>query len=356
MNLASRVFYAIVQVMKRYAFASDNTAGMCPEALRALNEANDGRHPSYGDDRWTARAADGLRELFECDAEVFFVCTGTAANSLALASLCASYQSVICHDLAHIETDECGAPEFFSNGAKLLTVPDDLGKLKPEAVERRARLRSDIHYPPPRALSLSQATEAGTLYSIGELDALCGGARGLGLKVHMDGARFFNACVALGAAPADLTWRRGVDALCLSGTKNGLGMGEVVVFFNREAGAEFAYRCKQAGQLVSKMRFVSAPWLGMLEDRVWERNAAHANAMARRLREGLEEIEGVSFTGPTEANGVFARLPETTVAALREAGWVFYTFIGQGFARFMCAWDTTTEEVDELVAAVRRAT
>ncbi|MDA3873075.1 MAG: low specificity L-threonine aldolase [Kiritimatiellae bacterium] len=341
--------------MKRYNFASDNTSGMCPEALYVLNQANVGRHPSYGEDEWTTESSNALRDLFECDGEVFFVCTGTAANSLALGSLSTSYQSVICHELAHVETHECGAPEFFSNGAKLLTVPGPHGKLTPEGVERRVRLRTDIHYPPPHVLSVSQSTEAGTVYTVDELQTLCTRAKNLGLKVHMDGARFFNACVALNKTPAELSHGCGVDVLCLSGTKNGLGMGEAVIFFNRNLAEGFAYRCKQAGQLVSKMRFVSAPWLGVLRDRVWERNASHANAMARRLRSGLSGIPDVEFSEITDANGVFVYLPERAIRHLRQEGWIFYTFIGSGFARFMCAWDTRPEEVDELITAVRQA-
>jgi threonine aldolase len=342
--------------MKMYhAFASDNTAGMCPEVLEILHEANHDNVSSYGNDPWTSQAADGIRELFECDCDVYFVSTGTAANSLALASMCASYQSVICHELAHIETDECGAPEFFSNGSKILTVGGANGKMDADRVRDRILMRSDTHYPRPTGLSLSQATESGTVYTGKEADAVIGTAKEHGLRVHMDGARFFNAAVSLSQSPAELTWKRGVDVLCLSGTKNGMGIGEAVVFFDRSLSKDFAYRCKQSGQLVSKMRFLSAPWVGLLTDGVWERNARRANEMAARLRKGLDALDGVSFAASTDVNGVFIHLPESCIQRLRQEGWMFYTFIGSGFARFLCSWKTTTDEVDALVAAVSDA-
>lgn len=335
-----------------YAFASDNTAGMCPEALDAFCAANEGLAASYGDDSWTAAASDAFRDLFETDCDVYFVCTGTAANSLALASLCASYHSVIAHELAHIETDECGAPEFFSNGSKLLMGAGEGGKLHPNSVRSLVTRRTDIHSPKPKALSLSQATEAGTVYRPDELRALGALAREFELKIHMDGARFANAVAALEVSPAELSWKAGVDVLCFSGTKNGLGMGEAVIFFDRALSEEFAYRCKQAGQLVSKMRFLSAPWQGLLSNGVWLENARHANKMATQLRNSLAAIEGVRFAQPTEANGVFVCLPEAVILGLRERGWKFYTFIGQGFARFMCSWKTREEDVESLVADV----
>ncbi|MCC5846594.1 MAG: low specificity L-threonine aldolase [Verrucomicrobia bacterium] len=335
-----------------YAFASDNTAGMCPEALEALCAANEGLVASYGDDPWTSAASDAFRDLFETHCDVYFVCTGTAANSLALASLCASYHSVIAHELAHIETDECGAPEFFSNGSKLLMGAGEQGKLHPESVKNLVTRRTDIHYPKPKALSISQSTEAGTVYRPDEIGALGEIARGHQLKIHMDGARFANAVASLGVSPAEVTWKAGVDVLCFSGTKNGLGMGEAVIFFDRALSEEFAYRCKQAGQLVSKMRYLSAPWLGLLSNDVWLKNARHANKMATQLRSSLAAIEGVRFAQPTEANGVFVCLPESVILGLRERGWKFYTFIGQGFARFMCSWKTREEDVERLVADV----
>ncbi|MCB1913785.1 MAG: low specificity L-threonine aldolase [Rhodocyclaceae bacterium] len=338
----------------RTQFASDNTAGICPEALDALQAANEGWLASYGNDALTREVCDRLRELFETECDVYFVFNGTAANSLALATMCQSYHSVICTDAAHIETDECGAPEFFSNGTKLLTAPHRDGKLQVEDVRLLATRRKDIHYPRPRVVSIAQTTETGTVYRPGEVAALSAVAREQGLRLHMDGARFANAVAALGLSPADVTWRAGVDVLCFGGTKMGLPVGEAVVFFDRGLSEEFAWRCKQAGQLASKMRFLSAPWLGMLRDDVWLRHAAHANRMAARLAEGLCALPGVSLISPCDANGVFVELPAPAVAALGDAGVVYYTFIGGG-ARFMCSWATSDAAVDELVALVAAA-
>jgi len=245
-------------------FASDNYAGICPEAWQALEAANRDHAVSYGDDPWTSRAADLIRELFETDCEIFFVFNGTAANSLALASLCQSYHSILCHETAHVETDECGAPEFFSNGTKVLQVPGADGKIDPASIEQLVKKRSDIHYPKPRVVSVTQATELGTVYTREEIRAIGSRASTFGLRVHMDGARFANAVASLGLLPKEITWQAGVDVLCLGGTKNGTHAGEAVVFFDRDLAREFDYRCKQAGQLCSKMRFLAVPWVGML--------------------------------------------------------------------------------------------
>lgn len=334
-------------------FASDNTAGVTPEALAALNAANAGFLPSYGEDPLTRAVCDRIRAVFECDADIYFVFNGTAANSLALAALCQSYHSVVCADTAHVETDECGAPEFFSNGAKLLLVPQTNGKMKPADVAALATKRDDLHFPKPRVLTFAQTTEVGTVYQPDEIRALCEVARAHRLRVHMDGARFANAVAALNVAPAEITWKAGVDVLCFGGTKMGLPIGEAIVFFDRALGEEFNWRCKQAGQLASKMRFLSAPWQAMLEGDTWLRHAAHANAMAHQLAEALNAIPGVS-TLPPDANAVFARLTDAAIDRLRAQGWYFYTFIG-GTARFMCSWATTTAAVQALVADVRAA-
>jgi threonine aldolase len=330
-------------------FASDNYAGICPEAWAALAEANQGHAVSYGDDPWTARAADRLREVFETGCEVFFVFNGTAANSLALAATGQSYHSILCHEIAHVETDECGAPEFFSNGMKVLQIPGANGKIDPAGIEQMILKRTDIHYPKPRAVSVTQSTEVGTVYRIDELKAIWAKTKQFKLVLHMDGARFANAVAALKVSPKEITWQAGVDVLCFGGTKNGTPVGDAVVFFNRDLASEFDYRCKQAGQLSSKMRFLAAPWVGMLENGAWLRHAAHANAMARRLHDRLVEIDEVRLLFPTEANAVFADLPPRVVAGLRRLGWLFYTFIGRGGCRLMCAWDTTESDVDQFV-------
>lgn len=336
-------------------FASDNYAGICPEAWEALVEANADHVPGYGEDPWTAKAADLIREVFETGCEVFFVFNGTAANSLSLSHLCQSYHSILCHELAHVETDECGAPEFFSNGTKILLLGGAEGKITPAAIEAAATRRADIHFPKPRVVSLTQATEVGTVYSADEVRAIGQTVKKLGLKLHMDGARFANALVTLNVAPKEITWRAGVDVLSFGGVKNGGLVGEAVVFFNREMAGEFDFRCKQAGQLASKMRFLSAPWVGMLRDGVWLRHARHANAMAERLERAVRAIDGAKILFPRQANGVFVQLPEPAIAGLRERGWRFYTFIGAGGCRFMCSWDTRPEDVDAFAADLRAA-
>ena len=335
----------------RRQFASDNYAGICPEAWAALEAANAGHEVSYGNDTWTQKASDLLREIFERDCDVFFVFNGTSANSLSLASLCQSYNSVLCHELAHVEVAECGAPEFFSNGAKVLLLAGANGKISPPEIERAVNKRTDLHYPKPRVVSVTQATEVGTVYSLGEVRALVEVARRQGLRVQMDGARFANAVAALEVAPADLSWRAGVDVLCFGMTKNGIAVGEAVVFFDRELAREFDYRCKQGGQLASKMRFLSAPWTGMLKDGAWLRHAQHSNAMAQRLGKGLRGVPGVQISYPVDSNAVFARIPPAAEKRMHERGWKFYTgVVTPDESRLMCSWDTTAEDVDAFVA------
>ncbi len=333
-------------------FASDNYAGICPEAWRAMDAANRGHATSYGDDPWTAKASDAFRSLFETACEVYFVFNGTAANSLALASLCQSYHSVICTDQAHVETDECGAPEFFSNGSKLLVAASAEGKLTPQSIRDLAIKRHDIHYPKPRAVTITQSTETGRVYTLRELRAIWEECRALGLSLHMDGARFANACASLGCSPAEMTWKSGVDVLCFGGAKNGMAMGESVLFFDRALATDFDYRCKQAGQLAAKMRFLSAPWVGMLESGAWLRNAAHANRCARQFATQIAGIPGVRLAQAVEANAVFVEASEEILSRLRARGWSFYTFIG-GAARFMFAWDSDPERVDALSRDLR---
>ena len=337
----------------RRQFASDNYAGVCPEAWAALAKANQGHVRGYGDDEWTERASNMIREVFETDCEVFFVFNGTAANSLALASLCQSYHSILCHETAHVESDECGAPEFFSNGTKVLLLSGENGKITPEAIEQMVRRRTDIHYPKPRVVSVTQTTEVGTVYTPEEIHALGEVCHKLELRVHMDGARFANAIAALKVAPKEVTWKAGVDVLCFGGSKNGMALGEAVVFFKRELAYEFDYRCKQAGQLASKMRFLSAPWVGMLADGAWLRRAAHANAMATYLAQQLKPLARVKILFPRQANSVFVELPRDVIDGLWERGWMFYNFIGKGGCRLMCAWDSTEEDIDAFVADMK---
>jgi threonine aldolase len=340
------------QVNVAQQFASDNYSGICPDAWAAMESANRGHVSGYGDDPWTEAASNAFRKLFETDCEVFFAFNGTAANSLVLASLCQSYHAVICCRSAHVETDECGAPEFFSNGSKLLVAESNDGKLTPAAVHALASDRTDIHFPKPRAVTISQSTETGRVYTVEQLQALSAICRQDGLRLHMDGARFANACASLGCTPAEMTWKSGIDVLCFGGTKNGMAVGEAILFFDHKLAEDFDYRCKQAGQLASKMRFLAAPWVGMLESGAWLTNASHANACARYLAQQIEGIEGVKIVGPPEANAVFVQAADEVLEAMHQRGWKFYTFIG-GAARFMCSWDTERSRIDEFCRDLR---
>jgi threonine aldolase len=339
-----------------HRFASDNTAGICPEAWAGLAAANTGRAPSYGDDAWTLRAKQRFRELFATDCEVFFVFNGTAANALALSARCRGYHSILCHEISHVETDECGAPEFFTGGSKVVALPGPGSKLAPAGLARALARGPSVHYPKPGALSLTQATEWGTVYSPDEIRALAALAHAHGLAVHLDGARFANAAAALAArgfTPADGTWRAGVDVLSFGGTKNGMLTAEAVVFFNRPLAAEFEYRVKQGGQLASKMRFAAAQWDAMLADGAWLRHGAHANARARQLADAVRQVPGLRLLVEPEANSVFVELPPAVHAALAARGWDFLRFIGEHGYRLMCAWDTTEQDVAALVADLK---
>lgn len=336
------------------SFASDNYAGICPEAWSAMEEANRGHAPAYGDDVATARAADRVREIFEApEAEVFFTFNGTAANSLALAHLCRSYEAVVCHRFSHVSTDECGAPEFFGGGVKLLLAEGTDGRISLSSLNEVLAGRRDLHFPRVAALSLTQATEFGTVYSLDELKLLTHAAKGRGLAVHMDGARFANGLVSLGCSPAEMTWKAGIDVLSLGGVKNGLPVGEAVVFFDRRQARDFDYRCKQAGQLNSKMRFVSGPWDAILREGAWLRHARHANTMAEQLAAGLRAIPGVELLFPRQANAVFVDFSDALAAKLHASGWHFYAFPGSAGHRLMCAWDTEESDITAFLEDVR---
>jgi threonine aldolase len=327
-------------------FASDNNSGICPEVWAALQEANTGHVTGYGDDPWTLKTKQLVRDLFETDCDVFFVFNGTAANSLALASLCDSYHSVIAFDYSHVETDECNAPGFFAPGVKMRPVKGENGKISPAEIERAAKTRRDVHASMPRVVSLTQATELGTVYTREELAAIAATARNLGLFVHVDGARFANAVASLGVKPREISWEAGIDVLSLGGTKNGMAFGDAVVFFNRTLSQNFLYRCKQSGQLASKMRFIAAQWIGLLHDGAWLRNAKNANETTALLETKLRGLPGVRILYPRHVNALFVDMPRRVFDGLHERGWHFYTDVGPHGARLMCSWDSTAEDVE----------
>ena len=333
----------------RQEFASDNTAGICPEAAAALAQANTDSAPSYGDDEWTARLCDGVRELFEIDCDVFLVFNGTAANALALAQLCQPFHSIICHANAHIENDECGACEFYTGGSKLVSTRGANGKINLCEVQAALLRQHELHSHKPRVISLTQPTELGTVYTADEIRKISAFAKKRGMVLHMDGARFANAVAALRCAPREITWQSGVDALSFGGTKNGLAAGELVIFFKKEHSADFDYRAKQGGHLASKMRFLAAPWIALIENDVWLKNAQRANDAALRLADGLRDC-GIEIVFPVESNAVFVRLDAMIARRLRELGWDFYKFIEPDVYRLMCAWSADDEAITALLS------
>ena len=340
-------------------FVSDNAYGAWPEMLSALARAAEGSAVSYGDDEITARLKRRFAEVFEREVAVFPVISGTAANALALATLVPPHGAVFCHAASHIAVDECGAPEFFSHGAKLIGLDGNGAKLEPGAIEKALRhfQKGFVHHSQPAALSLTQSTELGTVYTAGEVAALGALAHAHGMRVHMDGARFANAIAHLGCAPADVTWRAGVDALSFGATKGGALGAEAVIFFDPEAAGDFAYRRKKGGHLVSKMRFVSAQLDAYLEEGRWLRHAAGANERARRLAQGLGEIDGAELAVPVEANAVFVRLPDAVVARLRREGARFYDWEppegGRTLVRLVTSFATEAKDIERFITIAR---
>lgn len=335
-------------------FASDNGAPCPPRVMEALIRANEGYVMSYGADAHMARLRAQIRELFEApEAEVHLVTTGTAANALSLALYTPPWGAILCHRRAHIEEDECGAPEFFNGGAKLHLIDGAHGKITPEGLAQALRaVGGPVHSMQPTALSLTNVTEAGTVYSVAEIAALAGAAKARGLAVHLDGARFANALAATKASPADMTWRAGVDVLSLGGTKNGLLAAEAVVLFDPAKSWELELRRKRSGHLTSKMRFIAAQMEAWFDGGLWLDMAAHANAMAARLADGLARIEEAELLHPVQANIAFVRLPEPAHTRAKTAGAVYYA-MGDGVCRLVCSWATTPEDVDRLLMAFR---
>jgi threonine aldolase len=350
-------------------FASDNSSGASDQVLAALVAANAGAAMPYGADPWTAAAEKAVQEVFERDCAVFLLPTGTAANALALAALTPPHGAIFCHEEAHIANDECGAPEFYSAGAKLVGLTGAQGRISLDSLKGAlARFpRGLVKQVQPSALSLTQATECGTLYSLEELDALCAAARGAGVRVHMDGARFANAVARLGCSPARMSWGAGVDVLSFGATKNGTVCCEAVIFFDPALARDFAFRRKRGGHTLSKGRFLGAQMSAYLQGGHWLDLARHANAMADRLAQGLATCPGVRLPWPCEANEVFAILPRAADGALKAAGALYYHWGNRGlptdrapqadevFVRLVPSFATKPQEVDRFLEVVRAA-
>jgi threonine aldolase len=338
------------------SFISDNMAGASPRIASAVADAAAGQVLPYGNDPFTERARGRLAEIFERDVDVFPVSTGSAANGLALAALTPPWGSVLAHQDSHIHHDECGAPEFFTGGAKLVRLPGLDSKIDPEALQAAVRRGAgDVHRVQPSAVSISQATESGSVHTVEEIRRLSSIAKGAGLRVHMDGARFANALVHLDATPAEMTWKAGVDVLSFGATKNGAMTADAIVSFDPALATELAFRAKRGGQLTSKMRFQTAQLDAYLTDGLWLDNARRANAMATRLGTGLKAIPGVGLLAAPQANILFCRLPQHVTDGLLAEGYAFYHDRWEpGIVRFVTAFSHQADDIDQLLDAVHR--
>jgi len=334
-------------------FASDNNAGVHPLVLNALRSVNDGHEIAYGDDQVTQRVIQKMKRIFGDESEIFFVFIGTAANVLGLSSITQSYNAIITTDTAHIHVDECGAPEKFT-GCKLLTTPTPDGKLTVDLIKQHMHGFGFEHHAQPRVISITQATELGTVYTVDEIRTIADYAHANGLLLHMDGARISNAAVALNTGFYEITGGAGVDVLSFGGTKNGLMYGEAVVFFNKELCRDFKYRRKQGMQLASKMRYIAGQFEVFLENDLWKENAAHANRMAQKLYLAVKDIPGVHVTRPVQANAVFAVIPGKIIPKLQEA---FFFYVWDEFTsevRWMCSFDITEEDIERFAALLKK--
>mgnify|MGYP001191210734 FL=1 len=336
-------------------FASDNVTGACPEVMDAVVDANSGIATSYGDDEWSSRLQTKLSEIFETDVEVFLAVSGTASNALALSSLAPVFGKIYCHELSHINTDECGAPELFTGGAKLIPMRSSNGRIKANELAETIRGSGNVHVTQPSVVSITQSCETGTVYQLDEIKAISKIARKHKMSVHMDGARFANALASLDVSPAEMTWKSGVDVLTLGGTKNGCLAAEAIIFFKPDMVGNFPYLHKRSGQLLSKMRFISSQLEAYVTDDLWIRNAQHANSMAKILSEGLNAFSNIELAYPTQSNEVFVYLPRELIDYLNNAGYDINEEELDGKAvRFVTAWNSELKDVDRLLEVIKQ--
>ncbi len=336
-------------------FNSDNVTGACPEVMDALIAANSGYAASYGNDKWSLNLKEKFSEIFETEVVVFPTVSGTASNSLALSVLTPVFGKIYCHELSHINTDECGAPEFFSGGAKLIPMQGSNGKITAHDLSKNIRGTGNVHLTQPAAVSITQSCETGTIYQLDEISTISEAAHSHGLKVHMDGARFANAIASLNVSPAEMTWKSGIDVLSFGGTKNGCIAAEAVVFFKKDLVGNFPFLHKRSGHLVSKMRFISTQLDAYLSNDVWLRNARNANNMASLLSKGLAAFNDVKLVYPTQSNEVFVNLPNSLVKHLNNQGYeVNHDELDGKAARFVAAWNTNSIDIEKLLKTVEK--
>lgn len=338
--------------MNKRGFASDNNSGIHPDILKAIETSNVGHAVGYGDDIYTQKALELFKKEFGDHTEIFFTLTGTGANILSIQSVCQSFNSILCAETAHIHTDECGSPEKFT-GSKLIPVPSGNGKVTPFELKKRLHGFGTEHHSQPGLLSISQVTEMGTVYTPEEIRELADIVHLNGMYLHMDGARISNAAVALGMNFREFTVDAGVDILSFGGTKNGLMLGEAVLIFRPELGVHTKYFRKQAAQLYSKMRFISAQFIPYLQDEIWKKNATHSNRMAKILEEMVADIKAIKITQKVEANGIFAILPREIIPLIRKEYFFYDWNESTGEVRWMTSFDTTQEDITNLAALLR---
>jgi len=336
-------------------FASDNVTSACPEVMDAVIAANSGIAGSYGDDEWSLALKNRLSKIFETEVEVFLAVTGTASNALALSALTPVFGKIYCHELSHINTDECGAPELFTGGAKLIPMRSSNGRIDAGDLAETIRGTGNVHVTQPSVVSVTMSCETGTVYQLEEIKAISKIAHDNKMSVHMDGARFANALVSLDVSPAEMTWKSGVDVLTLGGTKNGCLAAEAVVFFKPKMVGNFPFLHKRSGQLLSKMRFISSQLEAYLTDDVWLRNARHANAMAKILSEGLDAFSNIKLAYPTQSNEVFVHLPRDVIDYLNNSGYDINEEELDGKAvRFVTAWNSELKDINNLLETLAK--
>jgi len=338
---------------ERVKFASDNVAGACPEVLNAIISANDGIASPYGNDEWSKNLQNKFSEIFEKEVIVYPTASGTAANALALSALTPVFGNIYCHKLSHINTDECGAPEFYTGGAKLVTLNGVNGKITPEELSENVGGVGIVHHTQPSVVSITQLCETGETYQLDEISTIAETANKHNLKMHMDGARFANALVSLGATPAEMTWKSGIDVLSFGATKNGCIAAEAIIFFKPELVGNLPFLMKRSGHLLSKMRFVSAQLDAYISNDVWLRNAKHANNMGKKLSEGLNSNPNIELAYPTQANEVFAKFPKPVIEHLNSKGYKMNEEELDGKAvRLVTAWNTKESDVNQLLETI----